>query len=355
MTAKAFARYMRTQQRQDQLAALEQAPVADVPGGDIPEAEPAPVSDPVVADPHDFSWAEELSDFRDGLHGLQLKELLGALRDGIVPDALLDKLQVELIDGDRRWKASLNDARNGAMMRAKFQQLTAAQAQREREWDSEKTEFLDYLKGWKDDPDLLLAGMERLGLPFDAAARKYSQRLQEIDHLWKLEQTGQVAQGTTKRLWEQQQLERENAELKRFRARDEQARQQATEKQQQDQAVHLIEQAGAQALTQIGIDPQDDTNWRIFRRHVFDMYQRTRQMPSREDIVEAAKMTKEEIAQYIREYDETDAKKRQPVAPRNADVAPPDMSQARPRGSMPKGMTTKEWSRRNLYGPRSRH
>ena len=342
---------MLTQKRADQLRTSETAPELH----DSPDQEAEPGDAPLpqsTADLDDTSWAQDIADYREGLHGVELKELLAALANGTLPEALLDKLSVELVDGDRRWKASINDARNGAMMRAKFQQLTAAQAQREKDWNGEREEFFEYLRGWKSDPDLLLAGMERLGLPFDQAARKYSARLDEINQLWALEQQKQVPAGTTKKLWEQQQLERELTELKTQQTREQSRQQQYQEARQTEQAVQVIQDAGAQALRSVGMDPTDETVWKIFRRHLTDHYGRTQQMPNRQDVLDAASSAKEEIAQYISDFEARKAKPA-PGLPRNSDPAAPDMTNTRPRGSAPKSVSTKEWTRKNLYGLRT--
>lgn len=300
----------------------------------------------------DFSWAQELAEFRDGLHGVALKDLLTALRDGSLPDALLDKLQLDLQDGDQTWRASISDAKNGAMMRAKFSKLTQEHAAQVKAWEAERAEFVDYVKGWKENPELLLAGMERLGLPFDQAARMYADRLKKIDHLWQLEQQGHVPPGTTKELWEQQNRERELTELKRQQqAYEQKQRQQQTEKQA-DEAGKVIEQASAQALRSVGLDPSETATWNIFKRHLNEIYAQKQALPTRQDILEAAALAKEERELYIQQYNQRQQKTQQaqPAVPRNADAGAPNMATARgPRNAPAKPITTKDWVRRNLY------
>lgn len=317
----------------------------DVGGGSPAEQEVASQQ----ADDSDYSWAEDLAEFKDGLHGVALKDLLTALRDGTLPEALFDKIQLELQNGDERWPASITEARNGAMMRQQFSKLTAEHSQNVKAWDAEKTDFIDYVKGWKENPELLIAGMEKLGLPFDQATRLYAERLQKIDHLWNLEQQGQVPQGTTKQLWESQQREREFVELQQQQKRIEDKQRAEQETQHVDQATKVIEQASAQALQGLGLEASDQTTWKIYRRHLSEIYAQKQAMPTRQDILDAAHATKEEREQYIRSF-----KERQPAAapgvPHNVDAGAPDMTTSRPRGSAPKPMSTRDWVRKNMYG-----
>jgi hypothetical protein len=268
-----------------------------------------------------------------------------------LPDALLDKLQVELVDGDKRWRASVNDARNGAMMRAKFQQQTAALAEQQKTWASEKEEFIDYVKAWQKDPDVLIDALESLGMPFDAASRKYAERLQKLDHVWKLEQSGHVPPGTTKELYEAQQRDRELRMLKNQQAREQSKREAEQARTQSEEIGKNLSAEGAKAMQSEGLNPQDPTEWKIFRRHLNEIYAQTQTLPTSAEIVDAAKLAKEEISQYrghFQRSQETAALR--PGAPRNADAGAPDMSKSRPRGAAPKPMTTKEWARQNLYG-----
>lgn len=354
MTSRQFAKHMRSAARQEQLDQLS-LPIDDAPPSEPPQVdeptEPAGPTD-TPDDPDDLSWAAELSEFKSGLHGLELKELLAALRDGQIPDALLDKLSVELVDGDHRWPATIADARNGAMMRAKFQQVTAEHARAVREWQSERDEFIDYLRGWKDDPDLLLAGLERLGLPFDQAFRKYGQFLQEINAVWEKEQAGELPAGTAKKVFEHNQQQRQIAELNMYKQREEAKQQAVQQAQQSDQIVSLIQQAGAEALASVNIDATNTTYWRIFRRQLTDAYSRNGRLPTRQDIVDAAHATREEIDETIRTH-EAKQPKAAPVAPRNVDTPAPNMATSKPRSGQPRAITTKEWARKHLYGYRN--
>lgn len=313
--------------------------------------------DPVTSGDPDFSWAQELADYKDGLHGVGLKELLEALRSGKLPEALYDKVELELLDGDNRWTDTINGARNGAMMRKKFQQKTAEFAEQQKTWSAERDDFVDNLRGWKGDPELLIDGLERLGMPLDAAARIYSERLGKLNHIWTLEQQGQVPEGTTKQLYDAQERDRELRDMRHQETVRGQREQAARDEQQSEQITQVVTRAGAQALQNVGLDPQDKAHWGMFRRNINELMQQNGAVPTREDVVNCALAVKEEIQSLFAAHERAktvapngSAIPQQRVAPRNTDPAPAKIDKQQRRGAGVKPITTKEWLRKNRFG-----
>src|SRR4249920_1777101 len=49
---------------------------------------------------NDYSW---LDNYKEGVHGVPVQDLLQAISEGRLPDELHDKLRLNLKDGDHEW------------------------------------------------------------------------------------------------------------------------------------------------------------------------------------------------------------------------------------------------------------
>src|SRR5687768_70813 len=122
---------------------LETAPEAAVEAE--PEVEVAPEAEGDTPAPA----AEE------DVHGIPVSEVLAALREGKLPDALWNALKMELVDGEDREEATLADYRDSVMLHRNYTRKRQAEAARAKEVEAtaqavqaEKQEFYQMVKSW---------------------------------------------------------------------------------------------------------------------------------------------------------------------------------------------------------------
>lgn len=244
------------------------------------ESAPEPEATP------DYSWAQSLETYKEGLHGLKLDELLQSLAQGQLPEALWDKIQLPLKDGELEWSGNVADLRNGAMMREKFtQRMQKFNADRQA-FEAERTGFVDYLRGWQGDTtgEALLNGLESLGMPIEQMAERLATRLIQRDKMLELEQSGQLPPGTAEAFMQQHKLQREAEQ-----ARRELARRQAAEQSQradQDGAAlgNKIKSFAADQFKSLGVANLTEGLWNMFVQEITPIWTAQGKPPSADQV-----------------------------------------------------------------------
>ena len=146
---------------------------------EVPDTEPPEVSSE-EPDEEDFAWMEELKAHKQ-LHGVELVDLVKALADGQLPEALHDIVKVKLKNGDQEWESPLSKARREAMLHQDYTKKLQSFSKERDEFNSDKNEFIEMLQTWKGNPEALLAGLERLEFPVLEAAKMLAKKHRELD------------------------------------------------------------------------------------------------------------------------------------------------------------------------------
>lgn len=243
----------------------------------------------------DSPWHERYS---EGVHGVQAQEILEALERGEVPQALYDKLKFQLRDGDNEWEADLATLQNGAMMQSSYTRKTQELAEERRAFFSERDELADYLRNWKTDPQQLLYGLERLGMPVLDAAKLLAERLTYADTL-----NGAVP-GSGDQWLEAQKSQAELADLRR--AQELQLKQMESAKHADKSAKVRanLQKASKEVFAQIGLK-LEDSSWNLYTQHVqaiFDSKPAGSAKLTKADLERAARATKAQFDQYAQSY-----------------------------------------------------
>jgi hypothetical protein len=273
------------------------------------ETEPE-VTDPAVdGEAPDWSWAEPLAAYRDGIHGVSTPELLQALADGQIPDALMDKLTLTMKDGDDEWTGTVGDLRNSAQMHSNYTKKSQALAQEKKQYESERGELIGYLRSWKEDEsgEKGLMGLEKM-LGEDGVlriARKLAERLQRKEELEAAEANGHIPAGTAAIVLERERFARENEELKR-------ANSQREERQTQEQTAEQAKATGAKIWAEgqrqfasLGIKPGPDGKFpagivKLFKEELATLWEEGTQ-PNAQMIRTAAMAAKQRSEEIVRQ------------------------------------------------------
>lgn len=275
----------------------------------------------------DFSWAEPLNEYKDGLHGLPLNELLQALATGQIPEALWDKVTLPLKDGDLEWTGTIADLRNGAQMQAKFTQNMQAFRAEEKAFKSERESFVNYMKGWRDDDsgESLLGGLEALGMPVERMAEALAHRLIQRDKLLSLEQSGEFPPGTAEKFMKQAALERKVAQAERQRAR---AEAEAASRQTEEQGAEMGNRVRSEAHKQfqaLGVKELSPGLWNMFVQEITPIWQTQGTPPTIEQVRFCVQNAVNTAKRYVSQHQQqqTAKPKLAPTAARPADPGAP--------------------------------
>lgn len=261
-------------------------------------------SEPVADEAPDYSWAEPLGAYKDGLHGVQLQELLQALSEGRLPDALLDKINLTLKDGDVEWEDSIAGMRDGAMMRANYTKKLQSFAKERDAFMAERNELVSYMHSWQKDPAAFLAGAQKMGFPVEGMARLFAEKLMRMDALKAKEEAGEVPKGTVAALEAAEAREAELAELKMEKERLAQQQTQQQEKASTEQVVEAVRTESMRQLTAAGLDmsgPGAQGIWNMFYEQVSAVWSAKGAPPSRLEITECVRATKELHNKYVQQ------------------------------------------------------
>lgn len=295
-------------------------------------------------EPVDDAWLEELRDYKE-VHGLSAKELLSALQAGNIPESLLDKLMIELKDGDETWTASIAEAKNGAMRSARFtKKMTAlanernAFAQERTQFGAERDQLVGMITNWKADPLALLNGMRKLGMPIEDAARAYAEELHQLEQmgpgaremfLEKQKLAAELADLKQRQAWEQDQTQKTNAQQKA-----------EAQKQQDANNVQFVQQNAMGMFEKVGLK-MTKGSWGSFMRHLDAHWSAVGQL-SHDVVREAVMATKEEVDGVVADH------KAGIVAPKKLAARPLDggAPKVTAPGARPKSISSKEFRKR---------
>jgi len=247
----------------------ESAPEPELP--DIPDTdegretatplEEAPeevVEDSEEPTEEDWSWAQELKDFRE-LHGVPLAEIAKAIAEGRIPDALLSKLRVKLKSGEDEWEDTIEGARSGNMRYRDYTKKRQADAAEKAEWTAEKNDLIGLHQTWKGDTSgkALLTGLQRMGYPMLEAAK-----LLAAEH-------ARMAQMTPVERENYERAQRAESELERVRweqAKFQRQQQDIESKASIDRNVEFVTQTANRQFQVSGL-PLNKGTWGVFLRH----------------------------------------------------------------------------------------
>lgn len=239
----------------------------------------------------DAPWYQR---YEQGIHGVPAKELLEALERGTVPDALMGKLRLAM--GEDGYEGSLEELRSGAMMRRTFTQKSQELAEQRRSFEAEQGELVNYLSNWKQDPQQLLYGMRRLGMPIQEVAQMLLQEAVTADKL------NEAVPGSGDEWLQAQIMKAEHADLLRQHQQQEQARAQAEQAKKQESISTNLRNIAMKEFENAGLDYKP-TAWNLFREHCAAVYEETGKL-SRADVRRAVIDTKAQIEDYVRKYNE---------------------------------------------------
>lgn len=228
------------------------------------------------------------------MHGVSAEELLGAIAAGQIPEQLLSHLRLGWGEGEDAYEGTLDELRNGAMMRRTFTRKSQELAEQRRAFEAEQGELVSYLTNWKDDPQQLLFGMRRLGMPINDVAQMILNEAITVDRL------NEAVPGSGDEWLAAQQIRAEHADLLR--------QQQAHTKQQQEAELAQKREAISNNLRGIALKEFElaglehkPTAWNLFREHCAAVYEETGKL-TRADVRRAVVDTKAQIEDYVKQY-----------------------------------------------------
>lgn len=260
-----------------------------------PTQETAPAAEPPAVE-GGANWYEQYQD----VHGVPVQDVLAALQQGSLPEALYDKLKFQLQDGDFTQEVDLNTLRNGAMMRDNYTRKSQALAKEREAFASERNELVNYLQNWKSDPGQLLYGLERLGMPVLEAAKMLAERLTYADQL------NAAVPGSGDQWLEAQKQKAEYEDMKRQIARQQEMQQQQ-ERQKRDAVIRKnLQDASVNAFKEVGLE-LEESSWTLYTQHVqalFDNKPADKRKLTRNDLKQAAQATKTQLQRYAVAYEQ---------------------------------------------------
>jgi hypothetical protein len=239
------------------------------------------------------------------IHGMKALDILEALQEGTLPEALWDKLSMELRDGDKTWRESVSSARNGMQMQAKFTQNMQKLAEERKSFaeerdgfNSEREDLVSFLREWKEDPAKLRAGLKKLGMPFEKAAESYAMEYGQIQEMRQLEAENKLPPGTTDRHIRAMELEAEVEEARLIKSRHEQRqqaelarKQQEASGQQTEVVAKNIANTAVQVFERLGLKRSPGA-WNVFRNELSSVWEPGQQAPTNAEIEHAVRQAK---------------------------------------------------------------
>lgn len=306
------------------------------------ESEEAPEQE--VSDEEDYSWASDLKQYKDGLHGLKLQELLQALAEGKLPDALHDQLRVSLKDGDEEWEDTISNVRNSGMMRKNYTKKLQEFSKQRDAFQKEQGELVDYLKGWKSDPSQLLAGARKMGFPILEAAQLLAQEMAYAEEL------DTAKPGAGKDWLEAQRMKSEYADLKRQQERFQNQRQQAQTQGQVTEVRTAARDASINAFKSANLKLTEGS-WNLYAQHLDAVWEDRSAPPTRDQIQLALGATKEEVESYVQNHH----KQASAAAPAQVKLGAKAVDGGAPKAVSPKApqqkaLTSKEFRKKIMGG-----
>ena len=278
--------------------------------GPSSDAEPSAASQHQA--PSDYSW---LDNYKEGIHGVPVQDLLQAISEGKLPDQLHDKLMLNLKDGDHEWEGSVASMRNGAMMREKFSQQMNALKQERDGFYGERNQFVEDLRGLRESPEQFLYSMQSMGMPVLEAAKMLATQYATRDYLNKQAGVQDGQRGPGDEWLEGKQARMELESHKRQQERQSQQQRQVQERQQFEQRSSAVQTAAMEAFKAANIDPvKHPQYWDRAAQHLQRIYDAkpeprdgSEKPLTRRDVNEAVRIVKEEIDTFLRSHGQAPA------------------------------------------------
>jgi hypothetical protein len=294
--------------------------------------------------PSDYSW---LDNYKEGVHGVPVQDLLQAISEGRLPDELHDKLRLNLKDGDHEWEGSVASMRNGAMMREKFSQQMNQLKQERDGFYGERNQFVEDLRGLKESPEQFLYSMQSMGMPVLEAAKMLATQYATRDYLNRQAgiQEGQRGPGDEWLEGKQAQMELQNH--KRKQELQSKQQQQVQQQRQFEQRSTAVQSAAMEAFKAANIDPvKHPQYWDRAAQHLQRIYDNkpeprdgSEKPLTRRDVNEAVRIVKEEIDTFLRSHGQQPAQQARPGAAPLDTRAGKQVSDRAPKQAGPKKTT----------------
>lgn len=304
MTAREFARHVSTNSYSEPSSpAAEQTEQAV---GSSPESEPEQhetetpeTTEEQSTEPENWDWATPFKDLQQ-IHDMSSLEILQALQQGQIPEALLDKLILTGKDGEEEWSMSVAEARDGNMMRRNFTRKTQELARERNAFSAERDELVNYLHSWQSDPMKLLAGAHKMKFPIMEAAKILAQREAEIQGYEALEAEGRLPPGSAERRRAEFDREIEHESMRLQLQRQEQRQSQEQFQAQHQARVQQTAQACRSAFDAAGL--KGEGMWNVFKSELGAMWtpeEQQKRPASPQEIRTAILATKEQYQQFL--------------------------------------------------------
>jgi hypothetical protein len=244
------------------------------------------------------------------VHGVPVQELLQALTEGRLPDALHDKLYLALKDGDQQWEGNVSTLRNGAMMREKFSQQMNQLKQERDGFYAERTQFVDDLRTLKQNPEQFLYSMQSMGMPVLEAAKMMATQFATRDYLNRQAGVQQGARGPGDDWLEGIQAKQELQAMRRVQERQTTQQKQVQEQRQFEQRSGAVQGAAMEAFKAVGVDPvKHPQYWDRAAQHLQRIYDDkptprdgSEKPLTRRDVHQAVQLVKQEIDDFLRAH-----------------------------------------------------
>jgi len=257
--------------------------------------------------PGDYSW---LDNYKEGIHGVPVQELLEQIANGQLPDPLHDKLHLRLKDGDQEWEGSVASMRNGAMMREKFSRQMNQLKQERDGFYSERTQFIDDLRGLRESPEQFLHSMESMGMPVLEAAKLLATQYATRDYMNKQAGVQPGQRGPGDDWYEAIKARQELQSLKRQQEHQTRQQRQHQEQQQFQQRSTAVQTVAMEAFKAVSVDPvKHPQYWDRAAQHLQRIYDAkpeprdgSEKPLTRADVKEAVRLVKEEIDTFLRSH-----------------------------------------------------
>ncbi len=331
--------------------------------GDLTEQLEQQLEGELTKDEEDWSWAEGYKEYRDGLHGVATNEVLQALAQGQLPEALMDKLTLTMRDGDEEWTGTVGDLRNSAQMHSNYTRKSQALSQEKQEFAQERGELIDHFRSWRSDPEKGYIGLTKM-LGEEAVlniAKKVAMRLELKEQVEAAEAAGQIPAGTAALVMEREALKREVEETRRYKARDEEKNSTQKMNQQAAETGKRLNNEAIQQFKAAGLSQEDLTPgvWNLFKEELGALWsQAPDKTPGPSEIRTAVMATKQRVERLVAQHQSAQAQK-QPAGqskPAVTGVAPagapaPGKAVGTPGGGRSKALSTNDF-RKNFMGGR---
>lgn len=258
------------------------------------------------------------------LYGIPEADVLKALREGKIPEELLEHLKItRKVDGEEE-EVTLSEARERNMLYADYSRKTAAAAEARKKADTALEGLNSMLTHWTNpgNAEKTLQDFRRLGIPLQAIAQRYVNEFLEDQKL-----------PEPVRKLKQQLIERQDRldMLERRLGMTDETRSQTQQDMAQQRNIAVFETAVPQALQQLNL-PDDDMTRTVLKKHLKLIWGQAGPLTP-EHVMLSAKAAREELQQMAKRYSVTAPAGAPPAARPPLPVRPAPSSAAPGKGA----------------------